>query len=62
MATCGSVCFNFERKGQITASWPKALNFDDLFEKAAEAGAEDVSDDGEVFTVVTGPSDLTRGA
>ena len=25
---------------------------------AAEAGAEDVTDDGEVFTVVTGPSDL----
>ena len=27
-------------------------------EIAAEAGAEDVTDDGEVFTVVTGPSDL----
>ena len=26
--------------------------------EAIEAGAEDVTDDGEVFTVVTGPSDL----
>ena len=26
--------------------------------KAAEAGAEDVTDDGEVFTVITDPSDM----
>ena len=32
----------------------EGVDFDDLFEKAAEAGAEDVTDDGDVFTVVTG--------
>ena len=32
--------------------------YDKLFETAAEAGAEDVTDDDEVYTVITGPSDL----
>ena len=49
--------FNFERKGQIVVP-SEGVDFDKLFETAAEAGAEDVTDDGEVFTVVTGPSDL----
>ena len=34
------------------------FDFDDLFEKAGDAGAEDVIDDGDVFTVITDPSDL----
>lgn len=59
LATSGSVSFNFERKGQIVVP-AEGVNFDDLFEKAAEAGAEDVTEDGEVFTVITGPSDLTE--
>ena len=57
LATSGSVSFNFERKGQIVVP-SEGVDFDKLFETAAEAGAEDVTDDGEVFTVVTGPSDL----
>ena len=57
LATSGSVSFNFERKGQIIVS-AEGVDFDDLFEKAAEAGAEDVTDDGDVFTVVTGPSEM----
>ena len=36
----------------------RSVDFDNLFEKAAEAGAEDVTDDGEVFTVITDPSDM----
>lgn len=55
LATSGSVSFNFERKGQIVVP-SEGVDFDKLFETAAEAGAEDVTDDGEVFTVVTGPS------
>jgi len=51
------VSFNFERKGQIAVP-SEGVDFDKLFEAAAEAGAEDVQDDGEVFTVVTDPSDV----
>jgi YebC/PmpR family DNA-binding regulatory protein len=57
LATSGSVSFNFERKGQIVV--PVAgIDFDKLFELAAEAGAEDVSDEGEVYTVITDPGDM----
>ena len=57
LATTGSVSFNFERKGAIEVP-AEGVDFDDLFEKAAEAGAEDVTDDGETYTVLTDPSDL----
>ena len=57
LATSGSVSFNFERKGQIEVP-SEGVDFDDLFEKAGDAGAEDVIDDGDVFTVITDPSDL----
>ena len=57
LATNGAVSFNFERKGEIVVP-SEGLDFDDLFEKAAEAGAEDVIDDGDTYTVVTAPSDL----
>lgn len=57
LATSGSVSFNFERKGQIAIP-SEGVDFDDLFEKAAEAGAEDVTDEGEMFVVVTDPSDV----
>ena len=46
LATSGSVSFNFERKGQIEVP-SEGVDFDDLFEKAGDAGAEDVIDDGE---------------
>jgi transcriptional/translational regulatory protein YebC/TACO1 len=51
------VSFNFERKGQIVVP-SEGIDFDKLFEVAAEAGAEDVSDEGEVFTVITDPGDM----
>ena len=55
--TTGSVSFNFERKGQIVVP-SEGVDYDNLFEIAAEAGADDVADDGEVFTVITEPGDL----
>ena len=58
LAANGSVSFNFERKGEIVVP-SEGLDYDKVFEVAAEAGAEDVADDGEVFTVATAPSDLT---
>ncbi|MBM6699315.1 YebC/PmpR family DNA-binding transcriptional regulator [Bifidobacterium pullorum subsp. saeculare] len=57
LATTGSVSFNFERKGEIAIK-AEGVDFDDLFEKAAEAGAEDVRDEGEMYVVVTAPSDV----
>ncbi|BDR54687.1 putative transcriptional regulatory protein [Bombiscardovia apis] len=57
LAQNGSVSFNFERKGQIEVP-AQGADFDTVFEKAAEAGAEDVQDNGETYTVFTEPSDL----
>ncbi|BDR53043.1 putative transcriptional regulatory protein [Bombiscardovia nodaiensis] len=59
LAQNGSVSFNFERKGQIEVP-AEGTDYDTVFEKAAEAGAEDVQDDGETFTVITDPSDLVN--
>ena len=57
LAQNGSVSFNFERKGQVVVP-ADGLSYDDLFEKAAEAGAEDVVNDDDSYTVVTAPGDL----
>ncbi|MCI1901682.1 MAG: YebC/PmpR family DNA-binding transcriptional regulator [Bifidobacteriaceae bacterium] len=59
LAANGSVSFNFERKGQIAVP-SEGLDYDKVFEVAAEAGAEDVSDDGDEFTVTTAPSDIVE--
>jgi YebC/PmpR family DNA-binding regulatory protein len=47
-----SVSFLFQRVGEIQVS-AEGTDFDNLFEVAASAGAEDVEDDEESFTVVT---------
>ena len=47
-----SVSFLFQRVGEIQVAADET-GFDDLFDVAASAGAEDVEDDDEVFTVVT---------
>lgn len=57
LAANGSVSFNFDRKGQIVVP-SEGVDYDKLFEIAADAGAEDVSDDGDTYTVTTAPSDL----
>jgi YebC/PmpR family DNA-binding regulatory protein len=58
----GSVNWIFEKKGQIVVDAAR-YGEDDLM-AAVEAGAEDVLEDGDVFEVVTGPTDLAavRGA
>jgi|SRR5680860_1619965 len=53
----GSVAWIFEKKGQIVVDAAR-YDEDDLM-AAVEAGAEDVSEDGDVLEVVTGPTDLT---
>lgn len=57
LAENGSVSFNFERKGQIIVPADSA-DYDSLFEKAAEAGAEDVEENGDSYIITTAPSDL----
>lgn len=57
LAENGSVSFNFQRKGQIIVP-SDSVDYDKLFEIAAEAGAEDVRDEGDQYSVITDPSDL----
>ena len=56
MGTDGCVAFQFKHCGQML--FAPGTDEAALMDAAIEAGAEDVTDDGEVFTVVTGPSDL----
>ncbi|MCI1936409.1 MAG: YebC/PmpR family DNA-binding transcriptional regulator [Bifidobacteriaceae bacterium] len=58
LAENGSVSFNFERKGQIVVP-SEGVDYDNLFEIAAEAGAEDVAEDGDTYMVTTAPGDVT---
>jgi YebC/PmpR family DNA-binding regulatory protein len=52
----GSVAWTFEKKGEIVLDGSR-YGEDDLI-AAIDAGAEDVSLDGDVWEVVTGPTDL----
>ena len=51
LGVSGSVSFLFERKGLI--SFNTDHDFEEIFEVALEAGAEDVKDEGEIYEVVT---------
>ena len=57
MAENGAVTWNFESRGVIVV--PKeGLSEDDIFEKAIEAGAEDVDTEGDAYEIVTAPTEL----
>ena len=56
LGVSGSVAFLFDRKGLISFSADN--NFDQIFEIALEAGAEDVKDEGDVYEVITDPGDF----
>jgi YebC/PmpR family DNA-binding regulatory protein len=55
----GSVAWNFETRGVIAVD-RKRVDEDTLMSAALEAGASDVSDDGEVWTIYTDPSELSE--
>lgn len=58
MGTTGCVSFMFSKKGVITVS-KSDIGEDDLMMAALDAGAEDIlTEDDEVFEVLTAPSDL----
>ncbi len=53
MGESGCVAWLFDKKGLIV--YPKSVDFDKLFEAALEAGADDVSDEGDQIEVLTDP-------
>ncbi|MBQ7188224.1 MAG: YebC/PmpR family DNA-binding transcriptional regulator [Kiritimatiellae bacterium] len=57
-ATPGSVSRNFERKGTILVPKADGVTEDKLMEVALDAGAEDIVDDGDGFTVSTPPKEF----
>jgi YebC/PmpR family DNA-binding regulatory protein len=57
MADPGSVSYLFSRKGVVTLE-KNGLTEDDVLTAVLEAGAEDVSDLGESFEIVSEPTDL----
>jgi YebC/PmpR family DNA-binding regulatory protein len=56
MAEPGAVAWQFERKGVLTL--PRTLDEEKVTEVALDAGAEDLRDDGDRWTVTTAPTDL----
>jgi YebC/PmpR family DNA-binding regulatory protein len=58
LGTDGSVAWQFDRKGQIVIDATRYTE-EAVFDAALEAGAEDVTGDGEEFVVTTDPSDFT---
>src|SRR5665213_1015067 len=56
MAEPGAVSWQFERKGVVSV--PRTFDEDRVLEVAMEAGAEDLSDEGEQWVVTCAPHDL----
>ncbi len=57
LAENGAVTWNFESKGYI-AIQKDACSEDEIFDKAIDAGAEDVSTEGDMYEIYTEPADL----
>ncbi|ORC22054.1 MULTISPECIES: YebC/PmpR family DNA-binding transcriptional regulator [Rothia] len=58
MADSGSVAFLFERKGIAEVAKAEGLTEDDVLMAVLDAGAEEVIDEGDIFTVVSEATDL----
>jgi YebC/PmpR family DNA-binding regulatory protein len=58
MADPGSVSYMFNRKGVVLVSKASGITEDKILEHVLDAGAEDVTDLGESFEIVSEPSDL----
>jgi YebC/PmpR family DNA-binding regulatory protein len=57
LAQPGAVAWQFERKGVLILE-KRAASEDDLMLAALDAGAEDITDQGDSWQVTTGPADL----
>ncbi|MFC6355419.1 YebC/PmpR family DNA-binding transcriptional regulator [Luethyella okanaganae] len=58
MADPGSVAYNFNRKGLIVVAQNGSLTEDDVLGAVLDAGAEEVTDEGEAFEIITEPSEM----
>ncbi len=58
MADPGSVAYNFNRKGVVVVSKVDKLTEDDVLMAVLEAGAEEVTDRGDDFEIISEPQDL----
>jgi len=58
MADPGSVSYMFNRKGVVIVTKANGVTEDKILEHVLDAGAEDVTDLGESFEIVSEPSDL----
>lgn len=56
MAEPGAVAWQFSRKGHVVV--PRSVEEDELMLTAADAGAEDIADESDVWRVTTSPGDL----
>jgi len=53
LATSGAVQWQFEQKGYITLKKNETTDFEEVFMIAAEAGADDVTDEDEIIVIYT---------
>lgn len=53
----GSVNFMFDHVGMIEYT-AETCSFDDMFEAAVEAGADDVEEDGEIYNIICDPNNF----
>jgi YebC/PmpR family DNA-binding regulatory protein len=60
LGSTNSVSYLFNRKGVIVIEKTPELNGDTLFEKALDAGADDVQDDEDAYEVITNPTDFAN--
>jgi YebC/PmpR family DNA-binding regulatory protein len=58
MADPGSVSYMFNRKGVVLVTKASGITEDKILEHVLDAGAEDVTDLGDSFEIVSEPSDL----
>ncbi|MDO5080986.1 YebC/PmpR family DNA-binding transcriptional regulator [Buchananella hordeovulneris] len=58
LADPGSVSYLFSRKGVVVVPAAEGVDEDRIMEIVLEAGAEDVTNQGEVFEIVSGPSEV----
>ena len=57
LADPGSVAYNFARKGLVVVA-KTGVSEDDILDAVLDAGAEEVSDEGENFEVISEPQDM----
>ncbi|MDE0701768.1 MAG: YebC/PmpR family DNA-binding transcriptional regulator [Acidimicrobiaceae bacterium] len=58
LAEPGAVSWQFERKGVVLV--PTSVDEEDLMMLTVDAGAEDIVDEGEMWRIITAPSDLNE--